>query len=535
LDYALLGKVIEAASGQTFEAFLQKTIFEPLQMSSTGYDHRQADLALGYASTGNSTVDLSDPEALFSMGALYSSAEDLYRWDQALYTEKLMPQKALDAMFTAAAVPMPSDWPSGWAPSYSWVIGPGKPLCLEQDNGLPGYKSVIYRYPEDKSVIIILTNQDSVNPWTDAADLVAKKLFGLACGEIASPKPTVAVAPPQTPAADIKALSADADALFQDIVKAGTFSGSALIAQNGQIILSQGYGFADRAKKTPNTPQTKFRLGSLTKQFTAMAIMILQEQGKLNVQDKVCAYLTDCPESWKPITLHQLLTHSSGIHDTSDPNTTLEKMFAYAKLIPLDFQPGTSWNYCNIGFALLGKVIEAASGQTYEAFLQKDIFEPLHMSNSGYDHGQPDLALGYADKGDSAVTPWDGQALFSFGALYSTAEDLYRWDQALYTEKLVSQKSLDAIFTAQVHIPAYPDWGYGYGWFIGPPALHFINHQGVVPGFGSVIYRYPDDKTTIIMLTNQQAVDEQAVNDLIGRADLVAKKLFGKEGNGAGG
>ena len=110
--------------------------------------------------------------------------------------------------------------------------------------------------------------------------------------------------------------------MFQKITKAGVFSGSVLVAQNGQVILSKGYGFANREQKIPNTAQTRFRLASITKQFTAMAIMMLQEQGKLNVQDKICAYITDCPEAWKPITIHQLLTHTSGIPDTMDTTYT---------------------------------------------------------------------------------------------------------------------------------------------------------------------------------------------------------------------
>jgi CubicO group peptidase (beta-lactamase class C family) len=348
----------------------------------------------------------------------------------------------------------------------------------------------------------------------------------------APPTATSTLAPtdvPKAPTPDIQTLNAELDTMLQKVTKAGVFSGSVLVAQNGQVILSKGYGFADREKKISNAAQTKFSIASITKQFTAMAIMMLQEQGKLKVQDKICAYLTDCPEAWKSITIDQLLTHTSGIPDTPwafymqeiTSSLPLEQSIADAKTKPLDFQPGEKFSYDNLGFVLLGKIIESVSGQSYEAFLQTNIFEPLQMTNTGFDPARTDLAVGYEDQ-VYVADPINMWVSFSAGALYSSVEDLYHWDQALYTDKLVPQQVLDTMFTAHVLMPDSDGWGYGYGWMIGPDTPRLIMHYGGFNGFTSVIKRYPDDIATIIILTNQENVDPDSTGDLI------AKKLFGK-------
>ena len=328
---------------------------------------------------------------------------------------------------------------------------------------------------------------------------------------------------------DAKQLGTDLDSMMQKITKAGLFSGAVLVAQNGQVILSKGYGLADREKKTPNTAQTKFRIASITKQFTAMAIMLLQEQGKLNVQDKICKYLKDCPATWQSITIYQLLTHTSGIPNTTGMfymegitlSRSLEQTIADAKARPLAFRPGEKWSYSHTGYNLLGKIIEAASGESYDSFLQKNIFWPLEMSSTGYNLDQSDLAVGYPDQFNPAheINLSDP---YSAAGLYSTAEDLYRWDQALYTDRLVPQKTLDMIFAAQVQVPNRGGIGYGYGWMTAPPEQgHIVFHFGGIVGFTSFIGRYLDAKATIIILTNQGDVDPSATGDLI------YKKLFG--------
>jgi CubicO group peptidase (beta-lactamase class C family) len=305
-------------------------------------------------------------------------------------------------------------------------------------------------------------------------------------------------------------IAAKVNEYMDALVRAGQFNGSILIARNGKVLVSRGYGMANFELDVPNTPQTKFRIGSMTKPFTAMAIMLLQEQGKLSVQDSVCKYLPDCPAAWQPITIHHLLSHTSGIakHDkAADYLKTAMLPMTVTQLIdgfrrkPADFKPGEKFDYNNNGYVLLGYVIERVSAQSYEAFLRDNIFAPLRMTNSGYDEHSPIIksrATGYVREGSNLVNAAyiDQSQPYAAGALYSTVEDLFLMDQALYSGKLLSQKSLNTMFT--------PVGGnYGYGWFINNQFNRRpIIHPGSLPGFASVLAHYPDDKVLIVMLSN---------------------------------
>lgn len=306
------------------------------------------------------------------------------------------------------------------------------------------------------------------------------------------------------------------DQLLGRLVDQGAFNGSALIAKNGQVLLNKGYGLEDSDKSLPNTPHTKFRIASLTKQFTAMAVLILQAQGKLNVQDRACRYLPDCPPSWEKITIRHLLMQTSGIPDLTrfadfdDTYRTLDtpdKIVAYFRDKPLDFQPGKGWAYSNSGYILLGYLIEKISGRSYKNFLQEEIFSPLGMQDSGSDQNLDHLAVGYTTPGVQAGS-MDLTWLFSAGSLYSTVEDLYRWDQALYTGRLVPQALLAEMFMPQAAVPAgnsFSRFGdsYGYGWAIGTQLGRRAEvHAGAINGYSSLIERYPDDRVTIILLSN---------------------------------
>jgi CubicO group peptidase (beta-lactamase class C family) len=195
--------------------------------------------------------------------------------------------------------------------------------------------------------------------------------------------------------------------------------------------------------------------------------------------------------------------------------------------LPMDFQPGEEWSYNNSGYVLLGYIIEQVAGQTYEEFLQQFIFDPLGMQDSGYDHNRDDIAIGYANMFREAdyidmTTP------FSAGALYSSVEDLYRWDQALYTERLISDQYLAEMFAEQAYIGAgdgsASEVNYGYGWFIADHLDHkYIGHGGEIEGYVTVIARYPDDNVTIIMLSNQQDANVGFI------AELLLKKVLAIE------
>lgn len=320
------------------------------------------------------------------------------------------------------------------------------------------------------------------------------------------------------------------DAALSELVKTQSFTGSVLVAQDGEILLIEGYGLADRAKNIPNTRETRFRLGSLTKQFTAMAVMILQAQGKLDVHDSVCDYLVDCPSNWQGITLHHLLTHTSGIKDftsmsgyavTQGTPSAPEETLARFRDQPLDFQPGDEWRYSNSGYILLGSIIEQVSNQSYEAFLQQSIFEPLGMRETGYDHNDTSLATGYANSTIEAKYI-DMSIPYAAGGLYSTVEDLYRWDRALYTEQLLSPELMNLIFTP--HSPTDIDTSYGYGWEMGKLNNHMVVfHGGNIEGFATEIRRYLDDRLTIIVLSNQQ---DLPINKI---TDSIAALVFGEK------
>jgi CubicO group peptidase (beta-lactamase class C family) len=326
-------------------------------------------------------------------------------------------------------------------------------------------------------------------------------------------------------------LAARVDEYLNNLVKQNRFSGAILIARDGRALLSKGYGMANFEDETPNTPQTKFRLGSITKQFTAVAVMMLQERGKLSVQDSVCKYVPECPAAWQPVTIHHLLTHTSGIWsftNTPDYRKTMALPSSPAETVarfkdkPLEFAPGERFNYSNSGYVLLGYLVEKISGQTYEAFLRENIFEPVRMTNSGYDHPSELLkhrAAGYSmQTGRLTNAPYlDMSIPFAAGALYSTVEDLYLWNQALYAGKLVKQKTLDAIFT-----PAKENYGYGlvmdkqFG-------LRRIAHGGAIDGFTSFIAQFPDEQATIIVLNNIEGFSAEQIASSLTRFALPDK------------
>ncbi|MEO6302422.1 MAG: serine hydrolase [Bacteroidia bacterium] len=303
------------------------------------------------------------------------------------------------------------------------------------------------------------------------------------------------------------------DSLLQVYAKKNMFCGSVLIAKKGKVLLSKGYGMANYSYDIPNSPTTKFKLASVSKQFTSMAIMILQERGKLSTDDKLTKYIADYPNGDK-ITIHNLLTHTSGIPDVTrlpifdsimTISHTLEQTIALTKYKPLDFEPGTKFSYSNSGYLLLTYIIQKASGKNYGDFIKENIFDPLGMKNSGLYNNKDvlkNVAIGYTEgeKELEQAVYIDMSIPAGAGALYSTVEDMFLWDQALYTEKLVKKAALEKIFTP------YKDT-YAYGWMVDKYKDHkVIMHSGGIQGFATVINRFPDDELCIIILKN---VDNQ--------------------------
>lgn len=308
------------------------------------------------------------------------------------------------------------------------------------------------------------------------------------------------------------------------------FNGAILVARDGKPIVSRGYGMANFEWEIPNSPKTAFRLGSITKPFTAVAIMLLQERGKLNVSDPVCKYVADCPPAWEAITIRHLLTHTSGIPNYTAFSGFIEKrgmmpistsdLFAEYKAKPLDFTPGDRNSYSNSGYHLLGLVIEKASGKSYADFLQENIFVPLGMKQSGYDSHR-DLvkwrAAGYRRDGEGYVNApfMDMLIPFSAGALYATTGDLLIFDQALLADRLLTQKSRDEMFTPFKN-------NYALGWGVGKRFDRgATSHGGAINGFASQFMRFPDDNVTIVVLSNVQGSGVDKV------ANSLAAIMFG--------
>ncbi len=297
------------------------------------------------------------------------------------------------------------------------------------------------------------------------------------------------------------------------------FQGTALVAYHGHVVLAQGYGIANREFGELNTPETKYFIGSITKQFTAAAILLLAEQGRLKLTDPISAYLPTYPRpAAEQITIHQLLTHTSGIPNYTDnpevllrrtsPMTPTELLHLFWKQ-PLQFEPGTQFRYSNSGYIVLGAIIEAVSGQSYEAFLHHYIFGPLAMHHTGYgrrDAAVPERADGYTTDEDLSVhdaVPIRYSILHSAGALYSTVGDMLLWDRALSHRTILSQHSIDLMLTPYVADPG-AEYGYGYGWQIDTlwGRVHTF-HGGFIDGYNTTFERWPDQGICIIVFSNE--------------------------------
>jgi CubicO group peptidase (beta-lactamase class C family) len=303
------------------------------------------------------------------------------------------------------------------------------------------------------------------------------------------------------------------DNYMADAVKFDHFSGSVLIAREGRTIFSKAYGMANYELSVPNHVDTKFRIGSVSKQFTATAIMQLQEQGKLNINDSICPYLDDCPDSWKPITIKHLLNHTSGlVNFTRLPEASGKFLVAphtHAEIVnvfrnnALESKPGEVYNYNNSGYYLLGLIIEKVSGKTYAEYLRQNIFAPLGMNNTDSDDQQTivkNRASGYYLGSDSVfrnAAYTNMEILFSIGGAYSTVADLLRWEQSFTNDKLLKASTREEMFT--------PGKGnYGYGWWIDKlGSCKRMYHDGGITNFSTSLQRLPDARLTVIAISNR--------------------------------
>lgn len=333
--------------------------------------------------------------------------------------------------------------------------------------------------------------------------------------------PTTISATPTARAAVTQALVSDAeiknglDKYFGDLYTSKRFSGVVFVAQNGRVLYEKSFGETMIPPLAPLTSTTKFRIGSVTKQFTAAAILKLQGQGKLNVQENLCTYLKPCPEAWDKITLRQLLTHTAGIAPSNinlfQPHTSAELVAEIGKAL-LHFEPGTKFEYSNDGYYVLGALIEQLSGKTYEAFLRETFLDPLGMKDTGITIDEELLG--------GAPTYMDFSNLIGAGSMYSTIADLYRWTQALDAWERDPASEYQAMFEPQVGEDFNPNYLYTYGLEVVQQKGHrYVGHPGGLGGsYSSHVGRYPDSELTFIILSN--------VDFLVDQADI-ANIIFG--------
>lgn len=350
----------------------------------------------------------------------------------------------------------------------------------------------------------------------------------LVCAACAAPAPTtmplVSEAPATLSPADAKAAE-ELEAFFANLAKDDQFSGAVLIARGDTIILRKGYGYADQVAQIPNTPETMFQIGDGGRPFVAAAILLLESQGKLSVQDSICKYVADCPPAWEPVTLHHLLTCTSGMTNymsvpafaNIDKTTVkLDELVALLREHPYSANPTMVYEYLNQShYLLLATVIERVTGQPFAQFLQEQFFTPLEMTHTGYGLPPTGMAIGYA-RHLTPASKTDLTAALAADGLHSTIDDLYRWDRALMADKALPPAQRDMMFQKQTH--AFDDWDFSYGYALNDTinAGHHMVFSGFAvaafPGYRHVNWMVPDAEVVVVVLHNQDTGSYDDIN-----------------------
>lgn len=311
---------------------------------------------------------------------------------------------------------------------------------------------------------------------------------------------------------------------------------SLLVVKDGNIVVAQGFGLANVELQVPVKPETVFQSGSVGKQFTATAVMMLVEEGKVGLDDPLTKYFPDGPERWKQVTVRELLSHTAGFGDYPDDfdyskDQTEDQELKMVEGIPLAFAPGTKWKYSNMGYLTLGVLIHRATGKFYGDFLQQRIFQPLGMQTTRIISEAdivPNRAAGYRlVKGQLKNQEWVAPTINTTadGSLYFSILDLAKWDAALYTEKLLKRSSLELMWTAVKLNNGQPNKGhYGFGWIIDDRHGHrCIHHDGAWQGFETAIDRYVDDHLTVVALANLKDSDPGKITQHVAEMFLAGK------------
>lgn len=296
------------------------------------------------------------------------------------------------------------------------------------------------------------------------------------------------------------------------------------IVQRGRDLKSVAYGMANLELGVPATTNSVFEIGSITKQFTASCILILQQEGRLSVEDRIGKHLPHVPATWTNVTVRHLLSHTSGIKSyTGLEGFALTKHLTPAQFVeligkqPLDFQPGEGWNYSNTGYSLLGYIVENVSGQSYWQFLREKIFGPLGMTQTT-DRNPGSLitnrVAGYEQTNRVHINrDYDLTDVFAAGAIVSTVDDLAKWTAALEADTILTAESKQAAWTEQ-RLKDGKTTHYGFGWFVETVQGHrSVGHGGSTSGFNASVQRFPDDELVVILLTNT----DESVGTLLAR------------------
>ncbi len=345
------------------------------------------------------------------------------------------------------------------------------------------------------------------------------------------------------------------EALVRSYQDRQTFNGTVLVAEKGAVIFKRGFGLANREWNIPNVPVTKFRIGSMTKQFTSMLIMQLVQEKKIDLQAKVTAYLPFYrQDTGDKVTIHHLLTHTSGIPSYTDNMARMAEVvrdpYPPAEFVAqhcsddLEFEPGSRFRYDNSGYFILGAVIEAVTGRPYEEVLRERILDPLGMKDSGYDRPVPVLA----NRASGYTVTFDGlenarylnmSLPYAAGALYSTVGDLYLWDRALAGDRLLSAEAKAILFKPQVAMGG--GTSYAYGWMVRPRTVPgsqakttSVFHGGAIFGFSSYLERLPDEGHFVVILSNTPEADlgslaEGIIDVIYGKRPELPKRSLTRE------
>jgi CubicO group peptidase (beta-lactamase class C family) len=309
--------------------------------------------------------------------------------------------------------------------------------------------------------------------------------------------------------------SSAVDTLFKKYAAAGTSGISVMVIQDGKAVYNRSFGNAEVSTGRKVTPSTNYRIASVTKSFTAMAVLILRDEGKLALEDKLSKFFSGLPSFADSITVHQMLVHTSGLitygnsvpKDLSRPMNDYDVLEIVKKQDSTNFKPGTKFRYSNTAYVLLGLIVEKVSGMGFDAFLNSKVFKPLKMSGTVFNNVDGKIlnrAYGYNERDGKLLLEDQSEASYlrGDGGIYSSVKDFFLWDQALYSDKLVKATTMKEIFTPGAY--EAPGLGYGFGWYIEKRfGMDRISHSGGTTGFSSYYVRYPEKKFSIVVFGNQ--------------------------------